>query len=143
MSVRGTAAMASSNGGHGTLKNKAEWISLAVTAVFLMGTVLYSINRNRVEGTVLLSAPTTPPTAAVSDRPAENATSTVTGRLDLNTSTAEELTELPGIGDVLAARIVDYRNRYGPFSTLEDLLDVPGIGESTLDKIYEYMDSST
>lgn len=122
------------------LKNSGEWIMAAVTALFLTGAVLYSALRGRAERMEISALPAAPPAAA----PAGGAESSpasvpVTGRLDLNTASAEELARLPGIGEVLAARIVDYRNRYGPFQTPEDLLDVPGIGEATLDKIYEYL----
>ncbi|MEN8040672.1 MAG: helix-hairpin-helix domain-containing protein [Actinomycetota bacterium] len=52
--------------------------------------------------------------------------------VDLNAATATELESLPGVGPVLAERIVGYRDEHGPFATVEDLLDVPGIGESKL-----------
>ena len=52
--------------------------------------------------------------------------------IDLNRSTAAELEELPGVGPVLAARIVAFRESNGPFSVVEDLLDVGGIGEAKL-----------
>lgn len=52
--------------------------------------------------------------------------------LDVNSASAEELTGLPGIGEVLAQRIVDYRSANGPFETVEDLLSVSGIGEKKL-----------
>ncbi len=52
--------------------------------------------------------------------------------VDLNRSSAAELEELPGVGPVLAARIVAFRESNGPFSVVEDLLDVGGIGESKL-----------
>lgn len=54
------------------------------------------------------------------------------GRIHLNTATAAQLEELPGIGPVLASRIVDHRDRNGPFAEIEDLLDVAGIGEAKL-----------
>ncbi len=57
--------------------------------------------------------------------------STTTG-VDLNRDGLEELQRLPGVGPVLAARIVAYREAHGPFATVEDLLDVPGIGEAKL-----------
>lgn len=57
------------------------------------------------------------------------------GGLSLNRATASELESLPGVGPVLAGRIVAYREANGPFSTVEDLLSVPGIGEAKLASI--------
>lgn len=54
------------------------------------------------------------------------------GPIHLNTATAVELQELPGVGPVLAERIVAHRETNGRFETVEDLLDVPGIGETKL-----------
>lgn len=52
--------------------------------------------------------------------------------IDLNRATAAELESLPGVGPVLASRIVAYRDLHGPFTAVEDLLDVGGIGEAKL-----------
>lgn len=52
--------------------------------------------------------------------------------LDINSASAAELAALPGIGEVLARRIVDYRTANGPFGAVEDLLSVSGIGEKKL-----------
>lgn len=52
--------------------------------------------------------------------------------IDVNTASPAELEALPGIGEVLAQRIVDHRTEHGPFATVEDLLDVSGIGEAIL-----------
>ena len=54
------------------------------------------------------------------------------GLIQVNTADAAELDQLPGIGPVLARSIVEYRERYGPFSDPEDLLNVPGIGSAKL-----------
>ena len=54
------------------------------------------------------------------------------GRVSLNRATAAELEALPGVGPVLAERIVAFREENGSFDTVEDLLSVPGIGESKL-----------
>ncbi|MBW3602096.1 MAG: helix-hairpin-helix domain-containing protein [Actinobacteria bacterium] len=54
------------------------------------------------------------------------------GTVDLNLATPEELEELPDIGPVLAAAIVDHRETVGPFRTVDQLDDVSGIGEITL-----------
>jgi competence protein ComEA len=57
------------------------------------------------------------------------------GLIDLNLAAADELESLPGIGEVRARAIVDWRNRNGPFGTVEGVLEVPGIGETTLENI--------
>ena len=55
------------------------------------------------------------------------------GRLKLNSATAPELEQLPGVGPVLAQKIIDYREQYGPFQRIEDLLQVDGIGPAKLE----------
>lgn len=57
------------------------------------------------------------------------------GLLSLNHANAEELEQLPGVGPVLAGRIVAFREDNGRFETVEDLLEVPGIGEAKLSSI--------
>ena len=61
----------------------------------------------------------------------------VGSRVDLNTATASELDALPGIGPVLAQRIVDHRTRHGPFRAVEELDDVPGIGPAIAAELVE------
>lgn len=55
--------------------------------------------------------------------------------IDINQATADELEILPGIGPVLAQRIIEERNRVGKFSDQEDLIKVKGIGKKKLAKI--------
>ena len=57
------------------------------------------------------------------------------GLVNVNTATAIELEELPGIGEVIAQAIVDYRTENGPFASVDQLLDVSGIGDATLEDI--------
>ena len=51
------------------------------------------------------------------------------GPININTATKEELMTLPGVGEVLAGRIIAYRETYGKFVTTQQLMDVSGIGE--------------
>ena len=53
------------------------------------------------------------------------------GQVNLNTATLEDLDGLPGVGPVLAQRILDWREEHGRFSAVEELQEVPGIGPST------------
>lgn len=64
----------------------------------------------------------------------------VIGDIDLNTADAETLQRLPGVGPVIAERILYQRLALGGFSCAEELVLVDGIGEKTMIKIYEYME---
>ena len=57
------------------------------------------------------------------------------GPIDVNTATAAQLDELPGIGPSLAAAIIAYRTEHGPFASLDALELVPGIGPSKLSRL--------
>ena len=59
--------------------------------------------------------------------------------LDVNAATASELTLLPGIGPVLAQRIVAARNERGAFRELDDLLAVPGLGPKSLNRLKSWI----
>lgn len=76
-----------------------------------------------------------PPEGASPSPPATEAGRLPDGRLDLNRATAEQLTELSGIGPSLSERIVDHREANGPFAVPGDLRDVPGIGERTFQNL--------
>lgn len=119
---------------------------VAAVLAFLSGYALGEANRSKtVELTVQQSAEPTrrdeihPPadtTTEPSTPPAQTApTERTGGLLELNTAGKEELMELPGIGEVLAERIIAYRQENGSFHAVEDLLNVDGIGEKRLDAI--------
>lgn len=56
-------------------------------------------------------------------------------QVNINTATAEELSKvLTGIGMSKAKKIVEYREKFGPFVSIEQLKEVSGIGQATLDK---------
>lgn len=60
-------------------------------------------------------------------------------RVCINSASASELQQLPGIGPALAQRIVETRSR-GRFASVEDLLRVPGIGKAKLAKLRDYVE---
>ncbi len=59
--------------------------------------------------------------------------------IEINTATWVEWLHLDGIGETLARRIVEHRERHGPFQSIEDLDDVDGIGPATLDKMRPHL----
>jgi comEA protein len=59
--------------------------------------------------------------------------------LDINQATAEQLEALPGIGPVIAHRIVDYREKHGLFKSVDELLNVNGIGPKRLAAIKDFV----
>jgi competence protein ComEA len=60
-------------------------------------------------------------------------------KIDINRAETWLLEALPGIGEVLAQRIVDYRSENGPFRRIEDLLNVSGIGPATFEQIKDFI----
>ena len=61
------------------------------------------------------------------------------GKININTASADTLTMLPGIGEKLSERIVEYRQKNGPFRKVSDLLSIKGIGQALLDSISDYI----
>ena len=123
--------------------SKVEFAAVLLAAVFLAftgGWFLRGTTQARpggvgARGTLGQERPlvlTPPPTERRAPSAAPTAASAGTGKVDLNTATAEELMTLPGIGEKRAADIIAYREANGPFRIPEDLTRVSGIGEGIL-----------
>src|SRR5699024_9055720 len=69
------------------------------------------------------------------DAAAEPSDSADGAPIDLNTADAAELEELPGVGPAIAQRILEHREKNGPFTSVDGLLEVSGIGPATLEEI--------
>jgi competence protein ComEA len=61
------------------------------------------------------------------------------GKVNINTASVQQLTTLPGVGEKLAARIVDYRQKNGGFKSASDLMNVQGVGEKNFARIQQYL----
>ena len=74
---------------------------------------------------VLVGVPGAPPVGS-------SGATVVGGLVNLNTATATELEELPGVGPVMAQAIIDFRTENGPFTSVDQLDDVSGVGAARL-----------
>lgn len=86
------------------------------------------------EGSPQKASPTTASAATPVQRPVQ-APSRRTGPLDLNRASAEEIDALPGVGAVLAQRVIAYRKSAGEFLSIDDLRRVKGIGAKKLARL--------
>lgn len=59
--------------------------------------------------------------------------------ININTATVEELCSLPGIGEVLAGKITEYRGQNGQFKSIDEIMNVSGIGVAKFEKIKTYI----
>ena len=110
-------------------------IKLSRTDVFLLVlTALFLLSA----GTVYLLTPHTVREDYTMEAlaPAEEQTE---DKVNINTADADRLDALPGIGPVLAQRIIDWRTANGPFTDPEQLLEVDGIGQATLDRLRDHI----
>jgi competence protein ComEA len=80
-------------------------------------------------------APRAAPTAARPARTTGGPTTAPQGPVDINAASAEELQRLPGIGPVIAERIVEWRRENGRFQSADELARVPGIGPRTAERL--------
>ena len=131
------------------MKKQGISILILVTCVFAAFTLGFFVGRNQNHSTVTISqnATTAPTPAAEAEettgsqtKPTESPAvvpASTGNKININTATQTELMTLPGIGEVIAQRIIDYRSEHGDFRTVEDLLNVSGIGEKRLEAILD------
>lgn len=114
---------------------------LLITVVFAAFTLGFFLGRKETGSEITVSVPrelTVAPTAKPEAEPAPaEETQAITFPIAVNQAGKEELMALPGIGDVLAQRILNYRQENGSFSSPEQLLNVEGIGKQRLEEILD------
>ena len=116
------------------MKKAPALILAVITALALLYTIVFFIWRNDGSGSLHIRSVESSQTVAVSG---EEGTDIENGLVDINTADLAQLMTLPGIGETLAGRIIDYRNSHGPFDSVAGLLNVEGIGAGKLESILD------
>lgn len=115
---------------------------LLVTIAFFAFTLGFFLGRMQDANSVNVSVPyallTSPTQEEQADETTEE-TPLVSFPISINQADKEEFMALPGIGDVLAERILAYRRENGDFQSPEELLNVEGIGKKRLEEIIDFI----
>lgn len=123
------------------MKKPKVHILVAITLAFAAFTAGLYLGRSADAAPVTVSVSaamqTLPPeTTQPPDKPTEE-TEGIHFPIHINRAEKEEFMALPGIGEVLAQRILDYRAEHGPFHTVEELMKVEGIGKKRMEEMLE------
>ena len=123
------------------MKKQSVSILVILTVAFAAFTIGLSLGRNHTSQSITLSVPpstqTLPPETIAEEVPTTPTEPPVQFPINILLAEKEEFMALPGIGEVLAQRILDYRSQAGGFSRVEDLLNVEGIGKQRFEDIYD------
>ena len=125
------------------MKKQPIYLLFLAGALFAGITLGFFLGRNLTRGGVMVSLPesmyTEPTQASTAASVETTGAEEVSFPLDINQADSEALQALPGIGEVLAGRIIAYRDENGPFSSPDQLMNVEGIGEKRLEAILDYI----
>lgn len=116
-------------------------VLLVLTLLFCVFTIGFYLGRNQNKNAITVAVPAklmTEPTVQKEKATEPTVeTMTVSFPIFINQAGKDEFMALPGIGEVLAERILAFREEHGAFSSVEELLNVEGIGKKRLEEIMD------
>ena len=121
--------------------SKAEIAAIVITVFFVAAVAIAALRANDKSAAVTIStglsqsAEQSEPTASDVQKPSASPELLV----NINTAEAQELCLLPGIGETIADRIVDYRKTHGLFNNTDEIMNVSGIGAKTYEDLKGYI----
>jgi len=128
-----------------TSLSPAWWIAYGVLCgLGAAGFILLLVSQPRGEPVELIPAPTRLATTTIQEIVVEPTATltpipTVAYPININSATAQDLEQLPGIGPTLAQSIVAYREMHGPFTSIGQIQNVPDIGPITYEAIQPFI----
>ena len=116
-------------------------ILVAITVLFSIFLLGFFIGRKTGTSPITVSAGISDGPTVVTTVPREvtQPEEAVQFPININTASAELLAHLPGIGPVLAQRIVEHRVNHGEYTVIEEIMDVSGISETRFNQIKDYI----
>lgn len=114
------------------------WIGWQVPQTMQRPAVIHAASFS-LESTAVTTVPAVDPKASPASVSEERTLSSRLPRVDLNHATAADFDQLPGVGPVLAKRMVDYRKSVGRFRAVEDLRAVKGIGKKKFEQLKPFV----
>jgi len=121
--------------------SKAEIAAIVITVFFVAAVAIAALRANDKSAAVTIStglsqsAEQSEPAASDVQKPSASPELLV----NINTAETQELCLLPGIGETIAARIVDYRKTHGLFNNTDEIMNVSGIGAKTYEDLKGYI----
>ena len=104
-------------------------VLIFIGILILVGSILRIVNLNSIEKDL----------SSKRDELVISKKSNLSNSVDINTASSGELESIPGIGEAIAYRIINYRDQSGLFEDLEDLKKVKGIGNKKIEIIRKYI----